>query len=58
MSDPNEAFDRALAEIAEAMKRLDARGHELTLPEYTYYGGLRIVEESDVARPEPVDAAA
>jgi len=45
MNDPNEEFERALAEIAEAVKVLDSRGFAHSLPEYTNYDGLRIVED-------------
>ena len=44
MSD--EDFNRALAEIAESIKELDSRGCETSLPEYTVYGGLRVLESS------------
>lgn len=44
MSD--EDFNRALAKIAESIKELDSRGGETSLPEYTVYGGLRVLESS------------
>lgn len=51
MSD--EEFKKALAKIGEAVKRLDARKHEISLPEYTRYGGLRVLETDGRAESEP-----
>jgi hypothetical protein len=51
MSD--EEFKKALAQIGEAVKRLDAVKREVSLPEYTRYGGLRVLEANGRAESEP-----